>query len=152
VSSMHHGAGGRPWRSLLCVAALLAAASLLTGAGSATADCTTGGSACTPNGSYATDDIWNCGVIDQYDDCYFDSAKNVPGLATPRSWGWGSASYGGAGSAYVCVEGGAYFFSCGTNLARACYSRSCTDQSAASFLIWIENFTGAHTVSGHAKA
>lgn len=152
MSSMHHRTGGSPWRSLLCVAALLAAMLLLAGAGSATADCTTGGSACTPGTGYTTDDIWGCGAIGDRDFCYFDSAKNAPSLATPRSWGWGSASYSGAGSAYVCVTGGSYFFACGTNLARACFSAGCSDQGAASFLIYVQNFTGTHTISGHAKA
>lgn len=151
VSSMPHRTGARPWRSLLCVAALLAAMLLAAGAGSAAADCTTGGSSCLPTTGYSTDDTWSCGVIDELDNCYFDSTKNS-GLATPRSWGWGSASYSGAGSTWVCINGGSYFFACSTNLARACFRATCSDQSTASFLEWVENFTGAHTVYGHGMA
>lgn len=150
----HHRTGRRPWRSLLRIVASLATVLLLStaAAGPATADCTTGGSSCLPGTGYTTDDIWGCGVIGDRDDCYFDSAKNNPGLATPRSWGWGSASYTGAGDAWVCVNGATYFFACATDLARACYYASCLDQSVASFLIYVENFTGLHTISGHAQA
>lgn len=146
-----HRAGRRPWRSLLCIAASLAAVlTLCSFAGPAIADCTTGGSTCLPNNGYTDDEVWNCGAIAEPTNCYFNGTTSS-GSATSRYWGWGSASYGGAGTSYVCMQGGGYFYACADNLARGCFYASCDAQASISFLMWVENHTGTHTVSGHGK-
>jgi len=145
-------AGRRPWRSLVCSVAALAALLVCLTAGPAAADCTTGGSSCLPGTGYTLDDTWNCGAIAAPTVCYFNSQTNA-GSATSRTWGWGSAAYNGTGNVYVCINGGSYFYACGTNLARACYQANCNAQGSNSFLMWVENPSSpAHTIFGHGKA
>jgi hypothetical protein len=154
---MYHArdrAGRRPWRSILLGAVSLTALLLsLAFSQSAAGDCPDGGgSGCMPTGGgYTIDEIWNCGAIGSPTKCYFDATTNVA-LAGQATWGWGSATYTGTGTTWVCVRGGASFFGCGTNLARSCALRDCTDQDLVSMAIWVENTTGTHTVHGHGQA
>lgn len=149
----HDRAGRRPWRSLLCSAASLAALLFCFTTGPAVADCTTGGSSCTPGSGYTLDDTWDCGAIPVRTRCYFNGVTSAPS-ALSRYWGWGSAAYNGAGSAWVCINGGTYFYACATNLARACFDgTNCNAQRAASFVMYVENFAvDPHTIFGHGLA
>ncbi|HZV76043.1 MAG TPA: hypothetical protein VFF79_20215 [Conexibacter sp.] len=132
-------------RYVLCLGALLAALAVVGGpaSGVASADCTSGGSSCLPGSGYSFDSVWDCGVIAENVDCYANGN---------HTWGWGSASYSGSGSTYVCIRLSGYALGCGTNLARTCYAASCNDQSVVAFPASVENFGAPHTISGHAKA
>jgi hypothetical protein len=114
------------------------------------ADCTTGGSSCLPGAGYTEAPTWDCGAIST-ETCYYFGTTSAS-FATARSWGWGSASYGGTGTVFVCIQGDVYFVGCGDNLARACFLASCDDQDSVAFNIAVENFTGTHTINGHAEA
>jgi len=145
-------AGRRPLRSLLGSAASLAVLLFCCSTGPASADCTTGGSSCLPGTGYILDDTWDCGAISSVTDCYFNGVTS-PGSAISRYWGWGSAAYNGTGDAWVCINGGTYFYACSTNLARACFNGSnCNAQRTADFPMYVENFTGTHTIYGHGLA
>jgi hypothetical protein len=141
------------WRSRIYLVASLATL-LFVLAGShttASADCTTGGPGCLPASGYTFDRIWNCGAINTAL-CYYDGTTSV-GSANPQHWGWGSASYDGAGDVFVCIHGSTFFVGCGVDLARACFSANCDDQDAATFPLSVRNQSGvSHTISGHGMA
>lgn len=143
-------------RIAICAAVSLTAAWLLC-ATPATADCTTGGSSCLPGSGYGLTDVnWACGI--NTEDCYYDTTTDVT-RATLYDWGWVSASYGGAGSVYVCGRGigigsppGIAFIGCGYNLARVCGLPSCDDQDGVQARVAVQNQSGVtHTINGHAK-
>jgi hypothetical protein len=143
----------RSWRSYICAVASLTAL-LLALAGShstASADCTTGGIGCVPGSGYTFDRTWNCGAFNTAS-CYYNGTTSS-GSATANHWGWGSASYDGAGDVFVCIQGESYFVGCAYNLARACFYASCDDQDAVQFFLFVRNQSGvSHTVSGHGLA
>lgn len=146
----HESANARGWRSLLCIAASLAAILLTVGTvGTASADCTTGGSGCLPNGGYTVEYNWNCGAITDPTRCYYYNTTDVS-LATAQTFGWASAAYNGAGTVSLCMHAAGYFSACGTNIARGCYYANCVDQSGVSMKVDVQNYTGTHTVVGHA--
>lgn len=151
---MYHArdhAGRRPWRSFLLGAVSLTALLLCLCSGSASA-CISGGAGCLPGTGYTYDNVWNCGTITVGDDCYSTGVLNTRTGARFDNWGWGSASYGGSGNLYVCVETGS-FGGCGTNLARACYQANCNAQTLVDMYLWVENTErSSHTVSGHGKS
>lgn len=148
MQTAHVTEAARGWRSLLCIAASLAAILLTAGAvGTASADCRTGGSTCLPGPGYRGADVnWNC-TIGPGTDCWY------AGGATD-TWGWGSAAFNAGGSATVCVHAGSAFSGCGTNIARACYYGSdCADQSVVALPIRVTTTTaGSRVVWGHAKS
>lgn len=134
--------------TLLVCFALLAAAAPST---ASAADCTSGGSSCLPGTGYGSDVTWACS-INTGTNCYYNNTTSS-GSARSDSWGWGSASYSGAGSVFVCIQGSGYFVGCAYTLARACYYASCDDQDLVSFLIYVRNESGVtHTIDGHAMA
>jgi hypothetical protein len=142
-------AGGRPLRPRLVRAvsltALLAIMLFAAAAPPASADCTTGGSACLPGTGYVEDRIWNCGSIAANVGCYYASGGNY-------HWGWGSADADAGPSAWVCIQGGSYFAGCAYGNARACFSASCNDQDALAFPMWVRHSYGSsRTISGHGQ-
>lgn len=129
---------------LVCFALLAAAAPPSVSA----ADCTSGGSSCTIGSGYSLPLLgWSCGI--NTENCYYAGTTTL-GSARSNSWGWGEASYSGAGSVFVCVQAyGGYFVGCAYALARACYYASCDDQDLVSFPLYVRNESGVtHTING----
>ncbi|MDO8214099.1 hypothetical protein [Conexibacter sp. CPCC 206217] len=125
----------------------------LAGSHSPAGACTTGGSGCLPGSGYTvTVGPWNCGGIVGSDICYYNATLSAR-AATTSSWGWGSASYDGAGDVYICIQGSIYFVGCAYNIARACYYTTCDDQDLVAFELSVRNQSGVtHTVHGRGMA
>jgi hypothetical protein len=143
--------------ALAAVVAALAANGALTG--TASADCTQGGSGCLPQGGGYTYDSgsWNCGPINTQDgtNCWANGTT-VADNGVRHTYGWASAAYNGSGTTTVCAgfQNGAAF-GCGTNLARICYQANCNDQDSTSVRVSVQNWSPGgifHTVWGHAEA
>jgi hypothetical protein len=151
---MYHArdhAGERPWRSFLLGAVSLTALLLCLCSGSASA-CVRGGPSCLPTTGYTYDNVWNCGTITVGDDCFSTGVLNTRTGARFDNWGWGSASYGGSGTLFICVDA-VNFGGCGNNLARACAQASCAAQTSVNLYLWVENTESSfHTISGHGKS
>ncbi|MDO8186372.1 hypothetical protein Q5424_18715 [Conexibacter sp. JD483] len=139
-------------RILACAAVSLTVVLLLSASQPATADCVSGGgSSCLPGAGYVNSVSWSC-VIDTAD-CYYDSVTDSSRAAS-SDFGWGAASYSGAGSVFVCIRatGSLPFIGCAYDLARACALASCDDQDLVLMKVLVQNQSGvSHTINGRAQ-
>jgi len=132
---------------LLCVAAFS-----LCNAGSASASCS--GLSCLPTTGYTAELVFECGFLRSTETCWANGTKTGP--AVVHTYGFGSASYSGEGTALVYIlthevyEIGFGMISNG-NLARACANEDCSDQDAIGLSLEIGSRTN-HTISGHWEA
>ena len=137
---------------LIGCALALCALSLAFVPGHASASCH--GNECVPGSGYTFDETWNCGQIHSEVDCFYHEVTSL-GSAIKHTWGFGSASYNGAGNVEVRIEGRteelSLFGGWGTNLSRACYNDNCNDQDGVLLYEDVGN-SGFHTISGHGEA
>ena len=119
----------------------------------ASASCS--GATCLPGTGYSYNNYFDCGVIDPWVKCWNEGTKSYSS-GRSAGYGYGSASYSGAGSTGVNIAGEttsvSYFGDGGLNLARACYSNSCNDQDAVFMHLSVESTGTNHTITGHAEA
>lgn len=133
----------------VALAALVTLTIVVASTSPASAYCS--GLSCLPRSGYTLDETYNCGFIDYGEICFYPGWLNRDG--PHHTWGFGSATYNGAGDADVYVaskfdSGTTAFFGHGTNLARACYEGNCNDQNSA-FINHVVYPLTRHTVIGH---